>query len=708
MGPRSRASRPRGRPRAAAVVALAAVLGAAMAACGTSWKPSGLAAAFHAVPNGAYVIDGSDRVEIDGITRLLRTLGRTPEVVAAIDPAKIGAGIVWIPESARNQPELATAAVAALRRGARLVMAGPSDAAARIGLSFGPDKVEVAGERYAASPDLEVTWAHPRTTWAVHDSRTDYVADTTPDGRHPLAITGSVGSGSFLWMAVGAGTGAAERFPLLPLMLRDLLGVGPSSLWRQGIDLYVDPGSLRGADPATLADRWVTEGVRRVYIAAWEFGFESGNAPYDAYIRAAHTRGIAAYAWLEPPVVSDPFYAAHPECHEKTASGRDAVGDWRKLVALEDPGGFSLAVTAYDQVLSAHDWDGVNVAELYFEDPLSGPDRPALYTPMSTWVRSDFKARHGFDPADIFNPRSKRYKGRSTASLKLFTAYRRNLVTDLHRRLTAAVPRGLPVVVTTIDDKLAPYTAANVGVDVPALQKLAASAPFQIQYEDPFTVWTQGPRRYELIHGLYPTGTVFDVNAVPRPGGRPTSVPTGSELLVTVAAAAGRTGELALYAEGTVSPLDGQWLAGAMAAGASAVPDASFATTGEVVHVTTPFTVRVPGPPGTRSATVDGRPWPLVDAQGRALVTAGTHVVAFSPWTARELGVRSCSCDISVARVDGPTILVYYTSPSRAWLLLDRAPARITVDGRPLPVRTGPHGGTVVELPSGGHTFVAT
>lgn len=708
MGPGSRAGSPRRRLRTAAVAALCGVLGAAMAACGTSWKPSGLAVAFHAVPNGAYVIDGSDRVEVDGIIRLLRTLGRTPEVVDSVDPAMVGNGIVWIPESARNRPELATRAVAALRRGARLVMAGPSDAATQVGLSFGPDKVDVTGERYVASPDLKVTWTHPRTTWAVHDPRRDYVAATTPDGRNPLAITGSVGAGSFLWMAVGAGTGAAERFPLLPLMLRDLLGVGPSPLWRQGIDLYVDPGSLGGANPAALADRWLTEGVRRVYIAAWEFGFKSGNAPYDAYIDAAHTRGIAAYAWLEPPVVSDPFYAAHPECHEKTATGRDAVGDWRKLIALEDPACFTLAVTAYDQVLSAHDWDGVDIAELYFEAPLSGPDRPALYTPMSAWVRSDFKARHGFDPADIFNPRSKRYRGRSTASLKVFTTYRRNLVTDLHRRLIAAVPGRLPVVVTTIDDKLAPDTARNVGVDVTALRRLAASAPFQIQYEDPFTVWTQGPRRYDIIHDLYPTGTVFDVNDVVRPGGRPTSVPTGSELLVTVAAASGRTGELALYAEGTIPRLDGQWLAGAVAAQASAVPDPSFPTVGEVVHVTSPFTVRVPGPPGTRSATVDGKPWPLVDGKGRVLVTAGRHVVAFSPWPARDLAVRSCSCEITVARTDGPTILVYYTAPSRAWLVLDRAPTRVTIDGHPLPVRSAPQGGVAVELPAGGHTFVAT
>lgn len=705
-------SRSGGRPRrngakAVALLSGAAVLGSLLGACGGgNWKPSGLAGPFRATPNTAYVIDGSDRVEVDGIVRLLRTLGVNPQVVKDIQPAAVGHAIIWMPESARDDRRVGTDAVTALRKGARLVMAGPSDAAVQTGLSFGPGKVDLTGERYAAAPDLKVTWTHPRRTWAVHDPRKDYVAATSPDGKNPIAISGSFGAGTFLWLAVGAGTGAAERFPLLPLMLRDLLGQGPSPLWRQGIDLYVDPGTLHGADPGKLADKWLSEGVRRVYIAGWEFGFQTGNAPYDAYIAAAHSHGIAAYAWLEPPVVNDTFYAAHPECHEKTATGKDAVGDWRKLIALEDPACFAEATSSYREILSAHDWDGVDIAELYFEDPLSGPDRAYLYTPMSSWARSDFASRYGFDPAALFDRNSKRYFKKSPASMKTFATYRETLITDLHRRLVSALGSNLAVVVTTIDNKLSPTTAKNVGVDVAALQKLAASQRFELQYEDPFTAWTQGPRRYDIAHTLYPASAVFDINDVPRPGGRPTSVPTGSELLVTVDAAAGQSGAIALYGEGTVPALDTEWLPGAMAADASVTPRGASGDGGQVVDLKTPFTVRVAGPPGTRSATVDGQQWPLVDAQGRALITAGTHVVAFSARPHNGLGVLSCSCEISVARYDGSAVLVYYTSPSRGWLLLDQNPAKVTVDGRALPVTEVP-GGAVVELPAGGHTFVA-
>lgn len=701
--------RRKGMARVGACLLAASLLAGLTTACGGSWRASGLGGPFRAAPDTVYVIDGSDRVELDGIEQLVRTIGLAPEVVSDVDPAAVGKGLIWVPESARKDRSVATRVVSAVRAGARLVMAGPSDEAVQIGLSFGPQKVELAGERYTATPDLQVTWARPRQTWAVHDPRKDYVADATPDGKNPLAISGSFGSGTFLWMAVGAGTAAAERFPLLPMMLRDLLGQGPSPYWRQGIDLYVDPGSLAGADPSVLADRWVAEGVRRIYIAGWEFGYRSGNAPYDAYIAAAHSRGIAAYAWLEPPEVNDTFYAANPKCHEKTAAGKDATGDWRKLIALEDPTCFALALAAYQQLLSGHDWDGVNIAELYFEGPLAGPDRPDLFTPMSSWVRADFQSKHGLDPAQLFDPESRYYYGHSSSTLKTFMAYREDLVTDLHRRLVEAVEAdGLPVVVTTIDDKLAPQTASNVGVSVPALQALAGDLHFEMQYEDPFTVWTQGPRRYDILHRAYPPGTVFDVNVVPRPGGRPTSVPTGSELLVTVAAAAGDTGTLALYAEGTVASYDPPWLPGALSAAVAVTSRTGYRSTSPVLTVTTPFTVRLQAPIGTRSATVDGRPWPLVDERGRVTLPAGTHVVTFSPNAATTLGVDSCSCDITSAATDGSSVVVAYTSLSRAWLLLDRAPARVELGNRELELRRSPSGGVFVDLPAGSHILVAS
>ena len=56
-------------------------------------------------------------------------------------------------------------------------------------------------------------------------------------------------------------------------------------------------------------------------------------------------------------------------------------------------------------LLKRFDWDGVNVAELYFES-LEGASNPARFTPMNDDVRADFKRVGGFDPKLLFDPSS--------------------------------------------------------------------------------------------------------------------------------------------------------------------------------------------------------------------------------------------------------------------------------------------------------------
>jgi len=140
-----------------------------------------------------------------------------------------------------------------------------------------------------------------------------------------------------------------------------------------------------------------------LHIAAWHFT----DAGPDEYLRelitACHRQGILAYAWLELPHVSEPFWAGNAECREQTAALQDARLDWRKLINLADPECFSRAAVGVQDLLSGYDWDGVNLAELYFES-LHGPSNPARFTPMNRWVRDDYRQRSGIDPLEIFKP----------------------------------------------------------------------------------------------------------------------------------------------------------------------------------------------------------------------------------------------------------------------------------------------------------------
>ena len=131
-------------------------------------------------------------------------------------------------------------------------------------------------------------------------------------------------------------------------------------------------------------------------MAAWHF-YEP-DTERDTYlnnlIAACHRKGILVYAWLELPHVSEKFWDDHPEWREKTAVLQDAQLDWRKLMNLTNRDCFRAVSQGVKTLVERFDWDGVNLAELYFES-LEGAANPARFTPMNDDVRKMFRKRRG-------------------------------------------------------------------------------------------------------------------------------------------------------------------------------------------------------------------------------------------------------------------------------------------------------------------------
>ena len=104
----------------------------------------------------------------------------------------------------------------------------------------------------------------------------------------------------------------------------------------------------------------------------------------DEYLRrlieACHRKAILVYVWLELPHVSEKFWDEHPEWREKTAILQDAQLDWRKLMNLNNPDCFAAVSEGVKQLIGRFDWDGVNLAELYFES-LEGAAIPRASRP---------------------------------------------------------------------------------------------------------------------------------------------------------------------------------------------------------------------------------------------------------------------------------------------------------------------------------------
>lgn len=453
-----------------------------------------------------------------------------------------------------------------------------------------------------------------------------------------------------------------ELLPSLGTLAAATLRAPPGPI-REAAAVYLDPGSDPTLTPEQLAASLT--GVRAAYVAGWDFAFldRSFDYPYARLIAALHARGIQAYAWLEPPEVGLGMWTAHPECREKTENGSDAVVDWRSLIALESPQCFEIAWGIWSQLLTQFDWDGVNVAELYFET--GGPDRE---TPYSASALAEFGGDPAADPAG-------------------FAAWRTNEVTFLNRELVSrirALRPGLDVQMTVIDDELDPTLGKAVGSDVAALAQVARDNDATLQVEDPFTTWTRGPSRYaELgprVMGLMPPGrALFDLNVVSRANGHPTKQMTGAELALSVANAAATSGTVALYSAATMTSADLAAVPGALAAAA---------TTGEgTVSAPWPVTLRSPSPVLGR-LLLDGKPWPA--ANGAALVPAGRHRVQWLPGASTVPALVHLTGDLLSEQTRGNSLTIRYTSRARAFATFDHPPVGAAT--------------AVVELPAGTHT----
>src|SRR5205807_1071123 len=95
--------------------------------------------------------------------------------------------------------------------------------------------------------------------------------------------------------------------------------------------------------------------------------------------------------------------------------------DWRKLMNLSNPAALEAVRKGAGSLIGRFNWDGVNLAELYFES-LEGAANPARFTPMSDDIRREFQKASGWDPIELFQ------HGNSDATrLRTFLDYRAEL-----------------------------------------------------------------------------------------------------------------------------------------------------------------------------------------------------------------------------------------------------------------------------------------
>jgi len=586
--------------------------------------------------------------------------------------------------------------------GAILILEGESSLAEFFGFrrSPDPDNVKVTSLTDVHRPTLPIVWEKglelPR--YDIPAASRVFVRERWTGA--PLLAGFRRGSGAVLWLAVPPGERGYERFPYLLNALCDL-GLDPpfrsNRLWA-----FFDSAYRSRVDLDYFAARWRASGISALHAAAWHF--HDADPAQDAYlrelIRACHRQGILVYAWLELPHVSEKFWNDHPDWREKTAVLQDAQLDWRKLMNLANPDCARAVSDGVASLIRRFDWDGVNLAELYFES-LEGIGNPSRFTPMNSDVRSEFRQSHGFDPLDLFHPPA------DPARRRAFLDYRATLAFRIEQRFLAELESlrrdrpDLDLVLTHVDDRFDPNMRDAIGADAARVLPLLDSHSFTFLVEDPATVWNLGPQRYAAIAARYRALTphhdrlAIDLNVVERyQNVYPTKQQTGTELFQLIHQAAAGFPRVALYFENSLLSPDLPLLPSA----AAAVTRLEKIGPKTVADSPSGFGLPWKGP-----AAVDGQPWPALD--GHAIwLPAGPHSVEPAPVPA-PLRLLALNGDLRAARVlSSSSIEFSYQSSARAIAIFDRTPATLEIDGAAAP----PPSSTFVLLPRGQHVVTVT
>jgi hypothetical protein len=590
-----------------------------------------------------------------------------------------------------------------LDRGAFLILEGPSPLAESFGFRVTTKPhVIVRSVEDVRAPKLHIVWEKPLDLPVFEIPKEARVFAAERWQGVPLMAGFKRAKGAILWIAAPPGKQGYERFPYIPQALADLGFEAPfrsERLWA-----FFDSSYRSRVDLDYFSARWKAAGIGALHVAAWHYWERDPQA--DQYLRelieVCHRHGIVVYAWLELPHVSEKFWDLHPEWREKTALLQDAQLDWRKLMNLTNRAAFAEVSKGVRDLIGRFDWDGVNLAELYFES-LEGFDNPARMTPMNDDVRAEFREKYGFDPVEIFG----HLRPPNASDMSHFVDLRADLARRQQAEWLAQIDDirktkpHLDLALTHVDDRFDTTMREKIGADASKVLPMLSSHDFTFLIEDPATIWNLGPQRYPQIAARYAPLTpsqdklAIDINVVERyQDVYPTKQQTGTELFELVHTASASFPRVALYFENSILSAD----LALLSAAASSV-DRAETISGKLIIESR----RGTGIPWKGPALVDGKPWPVLNEKTLWL-PRGPHSVEPSA-TRIALKMLDFNGELRSAKATSDGAEFAYQSSARAMATLERAPRKVEIDGAEVKPEFA---GNVLILPRGQHLVTLT
>ena len=656
------------------------------------------------------------------ITRALSSVGfRVREISAAdyLSSQQSADRLLIVPESEgqRLDMPLFHTILLDVQGGMPLLTDGATPLASEFGIKATTVRGEITKYRWDHYADVPLRLPARLAYTRFKDNPALQVLALDPKTRAPLVVAGSHGQGQFIHSTIPLEPESGKVFQYLPFLAQaivDELHVAPT-LAADNLCVYVDAGGDPSFDAVAMVARLKSWSVREVHLGAF-YESEMFQDFARRFIAAAHREGITVYAWLEYPMVSEEFWKRYPKWREITGNLQPAIMDWRYHMALEDPDCLRAVLDQTRRLVLDYDWDGVDFAELYFEAAPGIFKDPEDFTPMHPTFRKMFQERYGVDPLELFNPESSHYGLQNPKLRSALRDYRIELITKLTETFLdtlagcQAQKPYLRTTLTFVDALSDPSVKERFGVDPDRLLALEKKYGFDVEVEDPYTVWNSGADRYRLIGEYYRarvqagTPLSIDINVAERiPPGRPLDKPRGQELYDLVATVAAHVDLLTLYGFSTLSPDDMRlvpFVLGASQLISEPAQDGTIQARRQIYwHIDT----------RGQSPYLDGHEWPCW-SDSAVLIPAGTHQVSLRPEAgsaeSNPLRVESINGALLSAERAGPRVTLTYEARGQCYVTLNHPPTTVLCDGASGLAKVLTDGDHVcVVLPQGKHTL---
>ncbi len=586
--------------------------------------------------------------------------------------------------------------------GGNIITDTKNDLAAELGISFTNTQIRVSRIRDRYFPEERIAWRYPELISKFETEGVDEVFCVDDVTGTPMAVGKRVGKGKVIYFNSRFDSYSQHGYSQYPYLLeyvRKYFQLRPI-VRRENLEMYFDPGYRKTYSIESLVKQWVREGVHIVHVAGWN-QFPKYTYDYRRLITLAHSNGILAYLWLEPPQVSKKFWDEHPQWREKNYKGEDIPPLWRYTVALEDDSCLSAMSQEYRKILDGYDWDGVNLAELYFEAG-KGFDNPLIFSPMHPSAVREVRRRYGIDLASIFNAQSPFYWKTNPIVKNAVVDYRVNQLTIAYDTLLtafSAIAKGKPgfqIVVTAMDSYGSPELREFLGVDMNQIVELRKKFHFMLQVEDPENLWSTDPGRYREIGKRYAallggdSALALDLNILSFRKKEsitpfPTLIQTGTESYYLMKEASLGAPRLTVYSESSVNPQDLSFFANALAA------QVRYRFTGNGYDLSSPYSIVCKMPKAISEINVDGSPLsPFRD--NCFVIPAGEHRVTLNrnpvnTFSTNELQAKimSITGNLLSSAHGLRTITFEYESGTRTIASFNVAPSSVKVDHEPYP-----------------------